>query len=98
MFDLRLQAEWHHETQSPYPKLHGWTSWHGQSTLRSNVATYHSKKDTSIKYDIYYLPEPKGKGNFSLGKAKFFTAQINLLVLIDHANPNLFSYYTLLWE
>ena len=42
------------------------------------MATYHSKKDTSIKYDIYYLPEPKGKGDLSLGKARFFIMQINL--------------------
>lgn len=46
-----------------------------------------------------YLPEAEGRGNFSLGKAKFFTTQIIYLFLLTMLIlAYSFCYYTSLWK
>lgn len=67
--------------QSPHFKLHGWSLTQrllnvAGPTLTSDVVSTFPKQDTSVRYDIDYLPEAEARGqtsHISLGKAKFFS-------------------------
>lgn len=80
----------YHQTQSPHPKLHGWSSWLGQPTLRSDVATYPSEKRHF--YQVWHrLPLRTQRQRKRLtGQGQVFSYTNNLPVLTDHANPSLF--------
>lgn len=64
--------------QSPYFKLRGWSLTQrllnvAGPTLRSDVVSTFPKQETSIRYDIDYLPEAEDKGQTSLwARPNFF--------------------------
>lgn len=67
------QADWCHRTQSPHPKLRDWSSWPGQPTLRSEVATYPSKIKTLLSRMTQITSEnPKAKGTSHWARPSLF--------------------------